>query len=104
VKDVEIAVLRHQVMVLRRQIRRPRFTPSDRMVLAMLAQLLPARAVAGLPGRRGTLLRRHRRLVGHRWNYPPTGPPPTVWTRRGRARLSRSSWNFGGGPVVIRRR
>jgi hypothetical protein len=38
VKDVEIAVLRHQVMVLRRQgPRRPRFTPSDRMVLAMLA-------------------------------------------------------------------
>jgi putative transposase len=39
-KDVEIAVLRYQVMVLRRQVRRPRFTPSDRMVLAVLARLL----------------------------------------------------------------
>jgi putative transposase len=41
-KDVEIAVLRHQLMVLRRQVRRPRFTPSDRMVLAILARLRPA--------------------------------------------------------------
>jgi len=40
-KDVEIAVLRHQLAVLRRQVARPRYTPSDRMLLATLAQLLP---------------------------------------------------------------
>jgi putative transposase len=38
---VEIAVLRHQLAVLRRQMPRPRYTPPDRMLLATLAQLLP---------------------------------------------------------------
>ena len=37
--DVEIAVLRHQLAVLRRQVARPRYTPSDRMLLATLALL-----------------------------------------------------------------
>ena len=38
---VEIAVLRHQLMVLRRQVPRPRYASIDRMVLAVLAKLLP---------------------------------------------------------------
>jgi hypothetical protein len=41
VKEVEIAVLRHQLMVVRRQVARPRYAPADRMVLATLARLLP---------------------------------------------------------------
>jgi hypothetical protein len=41
-KDIEIAVLQHQLMVLRRQVARPRYTPQDRLVLAMLARLLSA--------------------------------------------------------------
>ena len=40
-KDVEIAVLQHQLMVLRRQVKRARYTPSDRLLLAWLARLLP---------------------------------------------------------------
>jgi hypothetical protein len=35
-KDVEIAVLRHQLLVLRRQVSRPRYAPADRVVLATL--------------------------------------------------------------------
>lgn len=38
---VEIAVLRHPLAVLRRQVPRPRYTPADRMVLAVLANLPP---------------------------------------------------------------
>ena len=39
--EVEIAVLRHQLAVLRRHVPRPRYTPADRMLLASLAKLLP---------------------------------------------------------------
>jgi putative transposase len=40
-KDVEIAVLRHQLVVLRRQVARPRYTPTDRTLLAALARMVP---------------------------------------------------------------
>jgi hypothetical protein len=72
-KDVELAVLRHQLMVLRRQVARPRFTPSDRIVLAMLARLLPRERWPVFLVRPGTLLRWHRELVARRWAYPHTG-------------------------------
>jgi hypothetical protein len=46
----QIAVLRHQLAVLPRQVPRARYTPADRMVLAMLARLLPGQRWAVFPG------------------------------------------------------
>jgi putative transposase len=40
-RTVEIAVLRRRLSVLRRQVPRPRYTPTDRMLLAALGKLLP---------------------------------------------------------------
>jgi hypothetical protein len=73
VKDVEIAVLRHQLTVLRRQVVRPRYVPTDRMVLAVLARWLPRERWSVFLVRPATLLRWHRELVARRWTYRHTG-------------------------------
>ena len=36
-RDAEILALRHQVLVLQRQVDRPRFTVTDRTILAVLS-------------------------------------------------------------------
>jgi putative transposase len=60
---VEIAVLRRQLAVLRRQVSRPRYTSADRMLLAALAKLLPRERWVAFLVTPSTLLRWHRELT-----------------------------------------
>jgi hypothetical protein len=106
INAVEVLVLRHQVAVLRRQVRRLDLEPVDRMVLAGLSRLLPRVRWAALFVTPATLLRWHRNLVARRWTYPrrrPGRPPVTAelrgwccgWRgtiRAGGAGASRANW------------
>src|SRR5260370_42714697 len=68
-KDLEIAVLRHQLAVLHRQVPNPRYAPTDRLVLATLARLLARERWSAFLVTPATLLRWHRELVRRRWSY-----------------------------------
>jgi len=69
-KDVELLVLRHELVVLRRQHARPRLRPADRALFAALARFLPRERRVGLLVTPRTLLRWHRELVRRRWAQP----------------------------------
>jgi putative transposase len=75
--EIEIAVLRHQLTVLRRQVKRPVYRTSDRAFLAASSRLLRREAWGAFLVRPETLLRWHRQLVRRKWTKPhrPPGRP-----------------------------
>ncbi|MCP4961893.1 MAG: transposase [Actinomycetia bacterium] len=72
----EILALRHQIRVLQRQINRPRFTPADRAVLAVVAKAFDRRRLDRilLIVKPETVIGWHRRLVARRCTYPHNTP------------------------------
>ena len=76
----QILVLRHELAMLRRKIRRPAIRPIDRLFLTAASRLLPPARWQAFVITPATLLRWHQRLVARRWTY--TG-------RRGRRPIQR---------------
>jgi len=62
--ELELLALRHQLAILRRQVKRPELTKGDRLILAALGRHLPEGSLLFAPA---TLLRWHRELVRRRW-------------------------------------
>jgi putative transposase len=68
-RDVEMVVLRHQLMVLRRQAGRPRLRRRDRVFMAAISRVLPRPGWSSFVVSPQTLLRWHRELVRRKWTY-----------------------------------
>jgi putative transposase len=75
-KELEILVLRHELSILRRQVRRPQFTPADRLLLAALSRVLPRRSWRAFLVRPETLLRWHRLACSGLWATGTHAPSP----------------------------
>ncbi len=69
--------------MLQRQVNNPKFTPTDRAVLAMLAKVLDRRRLGQvmLILKPATVIGWHRHLAARRWTHShktaPTGRPAT---------------------------
>lgn len=97
-KDLEIVVLRHQVTVLRRQVRRPELSDADRSFMGAIAAVLPRARRAGWLVTPDTLLRWHRRRIARHWTHPrrrPGRPPIAAGVRRLVVRLARENPTWG---------
>ncbi|MFL4910551.1 integrase core domain-containing protein [Streptomyces sp. MMS24-I2-30] len=102
-KDIEILALRHQLLILQRQVGKPRFEDTDRAVLASLLHHLPLARLRQLLllVRPDTILHWHCRLLKrhHAATCVPRrrGRPPTIRSIRTLVlRLARenSSWGY----------
>jgi len=74
VAQIEILVLRHQLEVLRRQVKRPVYRRRDRALLAAASRILPKEHWGAFLVRPETLLRWHRSLVARKWTRPHRRP------------------------------
>jgi len=96
--EVENAVLRHQLAVLRRTTNRPSLHRRDRVVLVAASRLLPRERWSLFLVSPQTLLRWHRELVRRKWTYQHRKPgKPRIETavREFVLRLARENPRWG---------
>ena len=100
-RDAEILALRHQVLVLQRQVARPRFTETDRIILAVLSTAIDRTRLREvlLIVQPATVIGWHRRLVARRWTQPAAPrrgrPPVHAEIRRLALRMARENPTWG---------
>src|SRR3990170_1525455 len=98
-KDIELLVLRHQVKVLQRQVKRPRLRRLDRLLLAAASRAMTRSIWSSFVVRPETLLRWHRELVRRKGTYRrrnhPGRPPIEPEVRDLILRLGRENPRWG---------
>jgi hypothetical protein len=65
--EAELLLLRHQLRVVRRQVKRPQLNMADRTIRAALSQLVNRATLVGMLVQPETVLGWHRGLVRRRW-------------------------------------
>src|SRR5712691_10798196 len=65
--EAELLLLRHQLRVVRRQVKRPQLNTADRTIMAALSQRMNRAALAGMLVQPETVLGWHHQLVRRRW-------------------------------------
>jgi putative transposase len=96
-KDLELVVVRHQLEVLRRQVKRPQLCQADRIFLAAASRVLPRNRWRAFLVTPATLLRWHRCLVARRWTYRRRGSGRPALARENEALILRLAKGTLGG-------
>ena len=98
-RDAEILALRHQILVLQRQVPRPRFTETNRTILAALSTVFDRARLAQvfLIVKPDTVIGWHRRLVARHWTQPTRRgrPPVHADIRRLAVRMAKENPTWG---------
>jgi len=94
-----VLVLRHELTVLRRQIKRPQLRRRDRLFLSAMSRMLPRERWAAFIVTPATLVRWHRELVRRKWTYKRRRgqgrPPIDSETRALILRIARENPRWG---------
>jgi putative transposase len=77
-----VVALRHQLMVLKREVSKSRLRRRDRVFMAVMSRALPRARWSSFVVGPQTLLRWHRELVRRKWTFDRKsvcGRPPILW-------------------------